>query len=96
MLIAHSTLQPAPAPVRNSSSLGVDLVADPEDRYLFKSYNELYLEYCKRTGVQPCFVSKDRGLGGFWIGDPTTAKYVVIHFHGKPYLGKNLSSFLEE
>ncbi|KAL2813775.1 Alpha/Beta hydrolase protein [Aspergillus cavernicola] len=50
-------------------------------QYLFKDYDQLYLEYCKRTGIEPVFVSNERGLRGFWMGHPT-AKYVVINFHG--------------
>ena len=49
---------------------------------IFKSYDQLYLEYCENTGVKPNLVSNERGLKGFWLGSPT-AKYVVINFHGK-------------
>ncbi|KAL3487469.1 Alpha/Beta hydrolase protein [Aspergillus germanicus] len=64
-------------------------------QYLFKSYDELYLEYCRRTGIEPFFVSNDRGLHGFWIGDPTTAKYVVIHFHGGGFAMDATSAYLD-
>ncbi|KAL3455601.1 Alpha/Beta hydrolase protein [Aspergillus heterothallicus] len=51
-------------------------------QYLFPSYDQLYLKHCKRSSIEPNFVSNGRGLRGFWMGDPTTAKYVVIQFHG--------------
>ncbi|KAJ5875957.1 uncharacterized protein N7529_001541 [Penicillium soppii] len=50
-------------------------------QYLFKSYDEIYLEYCQINGNKPHFVSTNLGVNGFWIGDPS-AKYVVIQFHG--------------
>lgn len=34
------------------------------------------------------FVGNDRGLRGFWIGDPS-AKYVIIHFHGMAPVNPN-------
>jgi hypothetical protein len=49
---------------------------------MFKSYDQLYIEYCEKIKVKPNFVSNDRGLKGFWLGSPT-AKYIVINFHGK-------------
>ncbi|KAL2837013.1 Alpha/Beta hydrolase protein, partial [Aspergillus pseudoustus] len=64
-------------------------------QYLFKSYDRLYLEYCKQSGIKPVFVSNEQGLRGFWLGDHTTAQYVLINFHGggfamdatEPYIG---------
>ncbi|RAQ62666.1 hypothetical protein COH20_012788 [Aspergillus flavus] len=50
-------------------------------QYLFKSYDQLYLEYCRKLGTEPDFVLNEHGLKGFWTGSPK-AKYVVIVFHG--------------
>ncbi|KAF3391102.1 hypothetical protein DPV78_011077 [Talaromyces pinophilus] len=49
-------------------------------QFLFKSYDQLYLEYCRKNQTEPNFVSNERGLRGFWTGSPQ-AKYVVINFH---------------
>ncbi|KAJ0413199.1 Alpha/Beta hydrolase protein [Aspergillus carlsbadensis] len=73
----------------------VKAVQSTSQAYLFKSYDQLYLEYCKRIGTEPFFVSNDRGLRGFWIGDPTTAKYVVIHFHGGGFAMDATSAYLD-
>ncbi|KAJ5217922.1 uncharacterized protein N7498_000021 [Penicillium cinerascens] len=52
-----------------------------EVRYMFKSYDNLYLEFCDKMEVKPHFVSNDHGLTGFWVGS-SAAKYIVINFHG--------------
>ncbi|KAH8703915.1 putative epsilon-lactone hydrolase [Talaromyces proteolyticus] len=63
-------------------------------QYLFKSYDRLYLEHCRKTGIEPNFVSNERGLKGFWLGSPT-AKYVVINFHGGGFATDATESYLE-
>ncbi|OJJ54979.1 hypothetical protein ASPSYDRAFT_1160139 [Aspergillus sydowii CBS 593.65] len=63
-------------------------------QYIFKSYDQLYLEYCENTGVKPNLVSNERGLKGFWIGSPT-AKYVVINFHGGGFAMDATEPYLE-
>ncbi|KAL3442280.1 Alpha/Beta hydrolase protein [Aspergillus insuetus] len=64
-------------------------------QYLFRSYDQLYINYCKQTGIEPTFVSNDGGLNGFWIGDPTEADYVVIHFHGGGFAMDATSAYLD-
>ncbi|KAJ6022570.1 uncharacterized protein N7446_012920 [Penicillium canescens] len=64
------------------NSLLQDLVRfNCNNRYLFKSQDQIYVEHCQKHGDQPHFVSTNLGVNGFWIGDPS-AKYVVIQFHG--------------
>ncbi|KAJ5278683.1 hypothetical protein N7478_004055 [Penicillium angulare] len=63
-------------------------------QYLFKSYNQLYLEHCKKTGSMPIFVLNERGLRGFWMGDPA-AGYVVINFHGGGFAMDATEAYLD-
>ncbi|OJJ68113.1 hypothetical protein ASPBRDRAFT_210028 [Aspergillus brasiliensis CBS 101740] len=52
-------------------------------QYLFPSYDQIYLDYCRHSRIKPRFVTNKQGLKGFWTGPPT-AKYVVINFHVWP------------
>ncbi|CRG88079.1 hypothetical protein PISL3812_05106 [Talaromyces islandicus] len=63
-------------------------------QYLFKSYDQLYLDYCRSAQIEPRFVMNERGLKGFWIGCPT-AKYVVINFHGGGFAMDATKSYLD-
>ncbi|KAB8229953.1 putative epsilon-lactone hydrolase [Aspergillus alliaceus] len=51
-------------------------------QYLFKSYDQIYMGHCLKNGIEPHFISTERGLKGFWIGRPSSAKYIFINFHG--------------
>ncbi|KAL3445813.1 Alpha/Beta hydrolase protein [Aspergillus insuetus] len=63
-------------------------------QYMFKSYDQLYIEYCEKIKVKPNFVSNDRGLKGFWLGS-STATYIVINFHGGGFAMDATETYLE-
>ncbi|GKZ36253.1 hypothetical protein AbraIFM66950_007250 [Aspergillus brasiliensis] len=63
-------------------------------QYLFPSYDQIYLDYCRRSRIKPRFVTNTQGLKGFWTGPPT-AKYVVINFHGGGFAMDATKAYLE-
>jgi hypothetical protein len=32
--------------------------------------------------MQPNFVTLQSGVKAFWVGDPKTAKYICVYYHG--------------
>ncbi|PLB46295.1 putative epsilon-lactone hydrolase [Aspergillus steynii IBT 23096] len=63
-------------------------------QYLFRTYDQLYLDYCQSLQIEPNFISNGRSLKGFWIGSPT-ARYVVINFHGGGFAMDATGPYLE-
>ncbi|KAJ5106223.1 epsilon-lactone hydrolase [Penicillium angulare] len=94
MMAAYATIESAPASVGEFDPLEMPMYADFGARYIFKSYDQLYLEHCKKTGDTPIFVSNERGLRGFWMGDPA-AGYVVINFHGGGFAMDATEAYLD-
>ncbi|KIW78759.1 hypothetical protein Z517_08598 [Fonsecaea pedrosoi CBS 271.37] len=51
-------------------------------QYLGAPFSKIYEKWCKGAHVQPEFVTLKSGCKAFWVGDPKTAKYVCVYFHG--------------
>ncbi|OQU97655.1 hypothetical protein CLAIMM_03550 [Cladophialophora immunda] len=51
-------------------------------QYIGAPFSTIYEKWCKSAGVQPEFVTLKSGCKAFWMGDPKTAKYVCVYFHG--------------
>ncbi|OAP58318.1 hypothetical protein AYL99_07408 [Fonsecaea erecta] len=51
-------------------------------QYIGPPFSEIYQKWCKSVGIQPQLVTLKSGCKAFWVGDPKTAKYVCVYFHG--------------
>lgn len=52
-------------------------------QYLNPSFLQVYEKWCKEKGFQPNVVTLDSGVKAMWVGE-TTAKTIVIYYHGTP------------
>ncbi|ETI27916.1 hypothetical protein G647_00365 [Cladophialophora carrionii CBS 160.54] len=51
-------------------------------QYIGAPFSKVYEKWCKDTGMQPNFVTLKSGVKAFWVGDPQTAKYICVYYHG--------------
>ncbi|KIY00489.1 uncharacterized protein Z520_04174 [Fonsecaea multimorphosa CBS 102226] len=51
-------------------------------QYIGEPFSKVYEKWCKGAGIEPAFVTLKSGVKAFWVGDPKTAKYVCVYFHG--------------
>ncbi|EXJ72761.1 uncharacterized protein A1O5_03908 [Cladophialophora psammophila CBS 110553] len=51
-------------------------------QYIGAPFSTIYEKWCKDAGVTPEFVTLKSGCKAFWVGDPSTANYVCVYYHG--------------
>jgi len=51
-------------------------------QYIGEPFSKIYEKWCEGNGTTPNIITLKSGCKAFWMGDPKTAKYICVYYHG--------------